>query len=256
VRLLFLSLVLLTCAAPTAAQDITEKEQMGLKGPVKTVRTKWFKSVQGGPAGEVLLFENEVTLDREGRQVEKLYYEPDGRLWRREVFTYDAAGRTEVSYNPDGTAQQRVVRQKEEFDKERRSSRMVVTSDSGGFYYETVTKYDARGRWVERSGHDRDGKLKDRGVMKYGADGGFVEFLHYNSAGVVLQRHVRVPEGMKVFTYDNGGALVSTETRRRQVCTESDSYGNCKREMMTKSVSKAGGVEEVTELILRTYTYY
>jgi hypothetical protein len=253
--LLLLSLAVLACAAQASAQETSEKEQMGLKGPVKTIRTKWYRSVQGEPAGDAPLYEYEVTLDREGRKVEETHYKPDGKLWQREVVTYDAAGRTEVSYNPDGTVQQRVIRQKEEFDKEHRTGRVVVTGHDGALNTEFVNKYDARGRRVEGFTYDREGKLQSRSVWKFGADGEFQEFLFYNGAGAVLLKLVRVAEGMQLLNYDDRGALVSTEIRRQQVCKESDAYGNCKSMTATKSVGKGGMVEEVTEIISRTYTY-
>lgn len=85
---------------------------MGLKGPAKSVRTKWYRSVQGEPAGGAPLFEYEVTLDREGRKVERVHYTPDGMLQLREVFTYDDTGTTEVSYRHDGTFRHKLVTQK------------------------------------------------------------------------------------------------------------------------------------------------
>ena len=254
-QLLFLSLALFACGALASAQDVPEKERMGLKGPVKTVRTKSYRSVQGEPAPDAPLFDYEVTFDREGRQVEKVHYTTDGTLQLREVFTYDAAGTTETSYHHDGTFRHKLFKQKEEFDEGRRTGRMVVTSPDG-FYSEHVNKYDDRGRWVESSAYDRGGKLKHRSVRTLAADGVYQEFLVYDGAGILLRKQVRGADGEQFFNYRADGALVSTETRQRQVCKESDSHGNCRRETFTKSVNKGGRVEEVTEVILRTYTYY
>jgi hypothetical protein len=255
--LLFLSSVVLACAAPTPSQEYpTEKESMGLKGPVKSVRVKWYKSVQGEPVPNAPLFEYEVTLDREGRKVGRIHYTPDGMVQLREVYTYDATGTTEVSYRHDGKFRYKLVTQKEEFDKARRTGRIIVTGYDGAFYNEHVKKYDDRGRWVEGLTYDREGKLQSRSVRRLAADGMFQEFLVYNGAGTLLQRHVRGAEGIQVFIYSADGALVSTEMRRWPVCKESDASGNCQSETLTKSVSKGGKVEEVTELILRTFTYY
>lgn len=253
--LLFLSLAILACAAPVLSQGVSEKEQMGLKGPVKSVRTKWYRSVQGEPAGGAPLFEYEVTLDREGRKVERVHYTPDGMLQLREVFTYDDTGTTEVSYRHDGTFRHKLVTQKEVFDEGRRSGRVIVTSPDG-YYSEHVNKYDDRGRRVESSAHDREGKLQRRSVRTLAADGGYQEFLVYDGAGVLLRKQVRVAEGEQFFIYGADGALVSTETRRRPICKESDAHGNCTSETVTKSVSKGGKVEEITEIIRRTFTYY
>lgn len=254
-KLLFLSLAVLACAVPVLAQENSEREQMGLKGTVKTVRTKLYRSVQGEPAPNAPLFEHEVTLDREGRKVERVHYTLEGTLQLREVFTYDATGTTEVSYRHDGRFRHKLVTQKEKFGKGRRTGRVVVTSPDG-YYSEHVNKYDDRGRWVESSAYDRERKLKLRSVRVLAADGVYQEFLVYDGAGVLLRRQVRVAEGEQFFTYGADGALVSTETRRRPVCKESDAHGNCKSETVTKSVSKGGKIEEVTDVILRTYTYY
>jgi hypothetical protein len=188
--------------------------------------------------------------------VERVHYTPDGMLQLREVFTYDAAGSTEVSYRHDGTFRHKLTKQKEKFDKERRSGRVIVTSHDGAFYSEHVTKYDDRGRWVESLAYDREGKLQIRSVRTLAADGEFQEFLSYDGGGTLRQRQVRTAEGVRLFIYGSEGALVSTEMRRRPACKESDTHGNCTSETLTKSVNKGGKVEEITELILRTYTYY
>jgi hypothetical protein len=253
--LALLSLAFIICAARASAQGIPDKESMGLKGPVKTVRTKIHTATQGGTAADARLSDSEHTFDREGRAVEKVYYNPDGTVWQREVFTYDDAGRTGVVYGADGTIRQRVFTQKEEFDKEHRTGRKVISGE-GMAYSEFINKYDERGRWLEGFAYDREGKLKSRSVNRYGADGRLQEFLHYNGAGTVLLKYVIVPEGTQVYTYDDGGVLVSAETRRRDVCKESDPYGNCKSQTAAWTVTKGGKVEEVTHTTTRSFTYY
>lgn len=255
---LLLVLAVIALAARAPAQETTDKEKMGLKGPVKSVRTKSLMPTQSGPDVEAQLSDSENTFDREGRSIERKYYESDGRLWRREDFTYDADGRTQVAYDREGKIQSRVLTRKEEFDRERRTGRKVVTDEGygGTLYAEFVSKYDERGRWLETSVYDRGGKLQTRSVNRFGADGRLQEFTHYNGAGTVLQRFVTVPEGQQVFTYDGGGALVSAQTRRRMVCKESDPYGNCVSESAVWTVSKGGRVAEVNVSTTRSFTYY
>ena len=48
-RLLLSTLAVLACAAPAPSGQSTAKELRGLKGPVKTVRTKW----RTAPSGRV-----------------------------------------------------------------------------------------------------------------------------------------------------------------------------------------------------------
>jgi hypothetical protein len=245
---LFLSLVFFACAVPAPSQEVFDRERRSFKGPVKSVRTK-----SADPE-----ISHEITFDREGRKVGEAYYEPDDKLFRRRVFTYDAGRSTEESYGPDGKLLDRVV-SKEEFDKARGTGRTTFTVELDGksvLRTEIVNKYDSLGRPVESSSYDREGKLQSRSVWKFSADGGLEEFILYNGAGSVLQRYVRIPEGMRIFVYGNDGALVSTETRGRQVCTESDQYGNCKRGTTARSINKDGKVEEVTATTYRTFTYY
>jgi hypothetical protein len=257
-QLLLLALAAIALAARAPAQETSDKEKMGLKGPVKSVRTKTLMPTQSGPDVEAHLSDSEDTFDREGRSIERTYYNSDGSVGRREVFTYDADGRTQVVYGADGKIQSRVFTQREEFDKEHRTGRRVVTDagHDGGMYAEFVSKYDERGRWLETSVYDRGGKLQTRSVNRFGADGRLQEFIHYDGAGVVLQKFVTVPEGQQVYTYDNGGALLSTQTRRREVCKESDQYGNCMSQSAVWTVSKGGRVAEVNVSTSRSFTYY
>jgi hypothetical protein len=257
-QVLLLVLAVLAFAVRASAQETSDKEKIGLKGPVKSVRTKTLMPTQSGPGVEAQLFDSENAFDREGRSVEKKYYETDGRLWRREVFTYDADGCTQVAYDREGKIQSRVLTRKEEFDKERRTGRKVVTDEGygGTLYAEFVRKYDERGRWLETSVYDRGGKLQTRSVNRFGADGRLQEFVHYNGAGTVLHRYVTVPEGQQVYTYDSGGALFSTVTQRRMVCKESDPYGNCVSESAVWTVSKGGRVAEVNVSTTRSLVYY
>src|SRR3712207_4602991 len=109
---LLLSLALFACAAPAFSQESSDREKMGFKGPVKSVRTQ-----SADPR-----INHGVTFDREGRKVEDAFYEPDGKPYRRRVFTYGAGGVTEESFGADGKLLERVVR-KEEFDGARGTSR-------------------------------------------------------------------------------------------------------------------------------------
>lgn len=246
--ILFLSSALFACAVPALSQEASDREKMGFKGPVKTARTQ--------SANPVVNYE--ITFDKEGRKVEDAYYEPDGKLYRRRVFTYDAGRSTEESYGPDGKLLDRIVK-KDEFDRAHGTSRTMITGEINGnsaLYTEMVDKYDSLGRLIESSSYGQEGKLQSRSTRRFDADGELGEFVLYNSEGSVLQRYERVSEGMRVFLYGNDGALVSTETRRRQVCEESDQYGNCKRGTTARSINKAGKVEEVTTVTTHTFTYH
>jgi hypothetical protein len=247
-QLLFLSSVIFACVVPALAQESSDSEQLGYKGPVKSVRVQ-----SANPR-----MNYEITFDREGRKVEELYYAQDGKPNMRRVYTYGAGGQTEERYGPDGKLQQRTVK-KVEFDKARRTSRMTFTYElSGHSPYDStiINKYDSQGRLVEGSSYDGAGKLQSRSTWKYGADGRLEEFVFYNDVGSVGRRTVWIPEGSRTFVYGDDGALVSTETQGRQVCEESDQYGNCKRGTTVLSINRAGKVEDVTSVVTRTFTYH
>ena len=259
-QLLCLSLLFFACAAPALSQETSDREQRGFKGLVKTVRTKseGLAQAMSAPGKVVPEINQETTFDRDGRKVEEARYEPDGKLYRRSVFTYDDGVKTEESYKPDGTLRHRIITKKE-FDKARGTSRTMVTGEmigDGKFYSEMVNKYDSQGRLVEGSSFDREGKLQGRSVWRYGAGGGIEEFVYYDGAGAVRRRTVWIPEGARTFVYGDDGALVSTETQRRQVCEESDQYGNCKRATTAQSINRGGKVEEFTVVTTYTFTYH
>ena len=260
-RLLLSTLAILACAAPAPSRQSTAKELRGLKGPVKTVRTKW----RTAPWGRVetpdtaRTFDVEITFDREGRKMEESRYDPVGKIESRKVYTYEADVTTIVSYNPDGTVLSRAV-WKEEFDRVRGTLRQTVTEErvttGDAFSYERFNQYDARGRMIESLYYRGGGTLRARTTVRFGADGVLEEAVTYDGAGVVCSRNERSPEGTRAFVRGRGGALVLTEVWWRPVCKESDSYGNCQRETNKKTVIKAGKAEEVVDVVSRTFTYY
>lgn len=255
--LLPVSLAVLASAATPPAQGVVEKESRGLKGPVKSVRTKLPAARDGARRlSEGAGSEHETAFDREGRKVEESHYDPDGTLSSRSVFTYDGAGASiETRYGRDGTPREQVTR-KETFDRERGVARVIVTGSAGGLYTEFLQRLDAQGRLVESRACDRDGRLQSRSTWKFGAGGALEEFTLYDGGGAVVDRHVRVPEGFRMFSYGKDGTLLSTETRGMHVCEESDPYGNCKRARAKWSVARAGEGEEFDRVFLHSFTYY
>jgi|ERR1041385_6752750 hypothetical protein len=262
--LFLLILTLAVFAVPALGQEPTEKELMGLKGEVKTVRRKFVEVTQkdGKPFERPLASESLVTLDRLGRKTEESFYKPDGTLDERQVFTYDDAGnRTQKRYNSEGRLVYEAT-SRLEFDKDGGTSRRITDGASPLFqdeaaklHSETVKKYDSRGRWVESLTYQR-GTLTGRSVNKFGEDGSLDEFILYNGAGLILQRHVRTSEGMQVSVYKDDGTLLTTELRRKPTLSDFDSHGNWTREFSMNRVNRDGKVEEVTEVEYRVITYY
>jgi hypothetical protein len=256
---------LLLLAVHALGQEPTEKELMGLKGEVKIVRTKYVEVTQkdGRQVERPFASESLLTLDRLGRKTEEAFYDPDGTPYRREVFTYDEAGnRTQKEYRSDGQLVYE-ANSKMEFDKGGGTSRRTTDGashlfrgDAGKLHSETVLKYDSRGRVVEALSYGRDGSLSSRSVNRFGDDGGLEEFILYNGAGVILQRHVRTSEGMQVSVYKDDGTLQTTELRRRPTPADFDAQGNWRRLVTAKTVTRDGKVEEVTEIAYRVITYY
>lgn len=260
-RLLLSALAVLACAAPAPSGQSTAKEQRGLKGPVKSVRTKWHTTPWGRDEipDTARTFDMEITFDREGRKMEESRYDPGGKLESRKVYTYEAGVTTIVSYNADGTVVSRAV-WKEEFDRARGTLRQTITeekmSTGDAFSSERFNQYDARGRMIESLYYREVGKLRARTTVRFGDDGVLEEAVTYDGAGVVCSRNERSPEGTRSFSRGRGGALVLTEVWWRPVCKESDTYGNCRRETFRRTVIKAGKAEEVVDVVNRTFTYY
>jgi hypothetical protein len=260
----FLIPILLVLAIAALGQEPTEKELMGLKGEVKTVRRKFVEVTQkdGKPFERPIASESLVTLDRLGRKTEESFYKPDGTLDERQVFTYDDAGNvTQKRYNSEGRLLFEAT-SRLEFDKDGGTSRRITDGASPLFqdeaaklHSETVKKYDSRGRWVESLTYLR-GTITSRSVNKFGEDGGLDEFILYNGAGLILQRHVRTSEGMQVSVYKDDGTLLTTELRRKPTPSDFDAHGNWTRSVSTKTLNKDGKVEEVMEVEYRVITYY
>lgn len=262
--LFLLILTLMVFTVPALGQEPTEKELMGLKGEVKTVRTKVVEVAQDGrPVEGPGILESLVTLDRLGRKTEESFYKADGTLDRRQVVTYDDAGnRTLKDYGADGKLKYEVTSRLES-DKANGTGRLIIDGatslfqgEAGKLHNEIVLKYDSRGRVVESLSYNRDGSLSSRSVNKFGDDGGLEEMILYNSAGVILQRHVRTSEGMQVYVYKDDGTLLTTELRRKPTRTDFDSHGNWTRETLTMTVNEGGRVEELTRVTYRNIAYY
>lgn len=260
----FLILTLVTLAAPALGQEISDKERMGLKGAVKTVRTKIVEVTQDGrPVEGPNISESLITLDRLGRKTEEAFYKPDGTLDKRQVFTYDDAGnRTQKDYDTNGTIRYEATT-KVEWDKANSTGRLItdgaltwVKGEAGKLHSEIVLKYDSRGRVVESLSYGRDGSLSSRSVNKFGDDGGLEEMILYNGAGLIFQHHVRTSEGMQVSVYKDDGTLLTTELRRRPTHADFDAHGNWTREALTMTVGSGSKVEDVTRVTNRVITYY
>lgn len=254
--------VLGCAAAPASFRVASDREDMGLKGPVRSVREKWVGVPRGEPKspGDGWAFDTLTLFDRQGRKASEESYDPEGKSWGRSVFTRQDGWSTETRYHADGMLFQRLVI-RERFDKASGTLRTTVTVTMGDYegapHSETIERHGPREWRAESSYFLPDGRLASRSTTRFGADGEMEEFVGYNADGVVTERNVRIAEGVRHYLYGPGGAVLLTVTLWREVCRESDPYGNCKRETATRTVVKPGGVVvEIDEVTTRAFTYY
>lgn len=260
--LVTLSLAVLACAAQAPARRLSDKEELGLKGPVKSVRTMWV----GVPRGESKspaygwAVDTEVTFDREGRKLSDERFDPEGKSWGRSVFSYQDGWSVQTQYHSDGSLFQKLVT-KVRLDKRSGTLTTTVTQTLGQYegapHSTIVERFDARGRSVETTYYLLDGKLASRSNSRFDADGYLLRFVDYSAAGAVLTREVAIEGGLRHYLYGPGGIVLSVTTMWKEVCAESDAYGNCKRETALRTVGKPGGaVVKIDEITTRSFTYY
>lgn len=254
--------VLGCAAAPASFRVASDREDMGLKGPVRSVREKWVGVPRGEPKSpdDGWAFDTLTTFDTQGRKAGEESYDPEGRSWGRSVFTRQDGWSTETRYLADGTLFRRLVI-KERLDKASGTLRTTVTVTTGEHegapHSETIERRGPREWRAESSYFLPDGRLTSRSTTRFGADGEMEELVVYGADGAVTERRVRIAEGQRHYLYGPGGALLLTATLGREVCRESDPYGNCRRETATRTVVRPGvRVVKIDEVITRAFTYY
>ncbi len=195
-----LSLAVLACTGPASFRVASDREDMGLKGPVKSVREKWVGAPRGKPKtpDDGWVFDTLTTFDREGRRLEEARFDPEGKSWGRSVFSYQDGWSTETLYHADGSVFQRLII-KEQFDKASGTIKTKVTVTMGEYegapYSETIERRGAREWQADSSYFLPDGKLTGRSTTRFGADGEMDELLTYSAEGAIVERHVRVKGG-------------------------------------------------------------
>ena len=257
-----LLLAVLTCAAQAPARRLSDKEELGLKGPVKSVRTMWVGVPRGEPKSSDYgwAVDTEVTFDREGRKLSDERFDPEGKSWGRSVFSYQDGWSVETQYHPDGSLFQKLVTQVR-LDKTSGALTTTVTQNLGHYegapHSKTVERFDARGRSVETTSYLPDGKPGGQSKSRFDADGYLLKFVGYSAAGAVIDREVLIEGGLRHYLYGPGGTVLSITTMWKEVCAESDAYGNCKRQTALRTVGKPGGaVVKIDEITTRSFTYY
>lgn len=163
-------------------------------------------TLRGGPE---LQYRSETEYDEQGREIRRLYRDPDG----------GEANQTESFYDGEGRLTKRIYRYPLEslpdrenffYDHEGRLSReeMYITRGTYGWIYRNY--YDGEGRLVRRDKYDR--YWKDRVVYQlrylYGDDPLRRETEAYGMAGQLLLRRLK--------EYDEAGRLKREELRDAQ----------------------------------------
>lgn len=223
-RILTLLLLAGLCSS-ARAQTKTDKEQAGLLGAVKTVRTEVAEFAEKGAVGRKT---HAVTYDARGNVVERIYFGPDGSAAQRFVYTFDAEGRAtgfeeytgglstprrhvyvlggkgeRVEYKivqPDGKAGEKHLYK---YDAQGRLAEESLHEHKGQLLSRNVHAYDEAGRPVSQTRYDPDGSTSSVARVSYDAQGRPVERTRHE--GDILTYRIR-------YRYDSRGRVVEQET--------------------------------------------
>ena len=227
-----------TQAPETKSPKITSNirwNTYALKGPVKSVRAEsatyvlkdgqWVEGprllemtvefAESGHRTEVCFYREgklarriEDKHDNDGRQIEYLNYDGNGRMWLRGVFTYDDDGKVkeETTYNSDGS-----LRSKKSLKRNEQGQVLEwVEYNPHGVVMEKLrnTFKDGALATTFRSLHYSDGLVARTEATEMA--GKRTESINYNRDGSVQSKTIRVDR--EISEYAKDGSLVKTTT--------------------------------------------
>ena len=285
-----LGLFCLSCESvrsPGAGQQTeTERESLGLRGPVRSLaifRADVEKQGEGWESQEELPVRTDQ-FDRRGNLTERLSYDPKGTLRERAVFLYDAStNEREVRrYGPENSLSGRVVSSYAEHgalaEARSYSARDVLTE-------RVIFQYDANGREIESHTYQPNGELKSRTASRYDVQGNIAEQWWYDAAETLVQKVVyyrdfrgtlvtrvsfvyatnsRLSERTDVHFNNNGDPterivyVDSGRQRHTEMFTyRYDAFGNWTTQTVKRQVvNKNASYFRPTRIIFRVFEYY
>lgn len=265
----------------TNAQVKSDRERDDLSGSVQVVRTERSLLLRAGDKPSNQKGETtQVSYARNGSKTEEITYSDNGMLLRKSTFVYDSSGKlTETMvFNADNSV---YLKRTYKYLAER-STEECVYGEGTFLITKSIKTHDKKGRVIDLSTFDSNGKPQMRQVITYTIEGKPVEIDYfqdhnsqigktlfvYDSEGNLTQKtdydaHGSI-SGRIVFSgdtkggadltmteYDSKGSLVSKERYIR----EFDSHGNWTKETKSIMNSQTGELEPV-EITQRQITYY
>jgi antitoxin component YwqK of YwqJK toxin-antitoxin module len=175
----------------------SDAEAAGLTGRVKTVRIeKATFSKKGGRWFEVpRQFVSTTRYNEKGDMTEEAFYQPNGLLAVRVVYTYDPQGRhaEEAAFRGEASRPSRLVYH---HDESGQLIEKVVYNADGTFDWKVHYTYDGQGNKKEVAVFPADGSLSTKRVYLYDGDGNEIEEAVYSGNALVSKG---------VFSYDEKG---------------------------------------------------
>ena len=218
--------------AQTGQSDV---ERLGLKGRVKSSelwRVEY--TIRDGASVEARRRPiRKVVFDGEGKKVEEVTYDQNGKPSAPNVYVYKAAGK-HAGFDAYGGPLDRGPGQPRRhvylLDDAGRPSEYTVYDSDGGMSVRFTYKYDAAGNKTEEESYTWNGARTSRLVHTYDARGNLLTQTSYNADDSLHWKHVHVydAEGRKAesaqyqgetlryrffYKYDGKGRLKEEETR-------------------------------------------
>ena len=241
------------------AQPKTDREILGLVGPVKTLsirRTEtWLLVTKPGDPKEGP--QQLITFDEHGHKVQEDLYNPDGTLWWKWVYSYHANGykSEESRYDASGRLILRNSFQYE-FDAQGKLITLSIYDADGRLYEKMIKNYNSSGLMSDSTTYDRDGSIQNKSVFTYEQKGSLPDLTLYNSKGVIVQKQIRSPSQSESVLYTDDGTLKWRELRSAPVPEDYDARGNWTTQTTKKVITQRGRSGEVVEVVRRLITYY
>lgn len=229
-----------------------------LTGSIKAVRSETVILVDGmgNPSPEQRGIAEESTYDKDGFEIERLLYNPDGSLLSRTDYVRDARSvKSEaILYDAKGT-----MREKRIFKADERGNiiEWQNTRPDGSIHSKSSYSYDESGNNTEWVIQNPRGAVTDKWVYGYDEQGRVVEESRYYADGTLDMKHVHRldDKGLRRESeiYKADGALV--ETQRYDY--EFDSTGNWIKKTTSKlSAGSSEGAFVPISITSRTVSYY
>lgn len=220
------------------AQSKTDREQAGLLGPVRTIKTEAseFASQNGKSVEGARSLLRTVTYDAGGNRTKQVEFNHDGSVAQTLSYNYDARRRStgyeeytggmsvprkhvyvlddkgnRIEYRlvqPDGAAGEKYLYK---YDANGNVAEESLFDHKGGLISRNVIAYDDKGRQVSQTRHNADGSLSSTSSFSYDAHGNLIERVRYESDILTYRVRYVYDRKMRVIAQETVGSVVEAE---------------------------------------------